>query len=160
MAVKFGVISMEKILKLYTQNSVDMYLVWTGRSNSNGSGNAIVPLSAITTCNALLLCKWGDQHCAPLTKLRSRVCLFEAPDPSMCFVGSVMRISTLSTFIVHKNTCNCVTELEMVNSVSVEQAYLLLALPISIDKVCGHTDLCVYKQNFLGDLTLLFWLDF
>ena len=34
--------------------------------------------------------------------------LFDAPDPSMCFIGSVMRISTLATFIVHKNTCNCV----------------------------------------------------
>ena len=60
--------------------------------------------------------------------------------PSVCFIGSVMRISTLATFIVRKNTCNFVTESEMVNSVSVKQAYPLFALPICINKIHGYTD--------------------
>ena len=79
--------------------------------------------------------------------------LFKAPDLSVCFVGSVMQNSTLETFVVRKNTCNCVTESEMVNSVSVKQAYPLSALLICIDKVHTYTDLCVYEQDFSGDLT-------
>ena len=76
-------------------------------------------------------------------RLRSWAYLFEAPDPSVCFVGSVMRISALATFIVRKNTRNFVTESEMVNSVSVKQAYPLIALPICIDKIHGYTDVRV-----------------
>ena len=48
----------------------------------------------------------------------------------------------------------------MVNSVIVKQAYLLIAMPISIDKVYGYTDLCVYKQDFSGDLTWLILIRF
>ena len=72
--------------------------------------------------------------------------MFEAPEPSVGFVGSVMRISTLATFIVRKNTMswNFVSESEMLISVGVKKPYPLIALPICIDKIHGYTDLCVY----------------
>ena len=60
-------------------------------------------------------------------------------------------ISTLAIFIVRKNTCNCVTKSEMVNSVSVKQAYPLFALPISIDKIYGNTDLYVITNCISHD---------
>ena len=59
-----------------------------------------------------------------------------------------MRISGLATFIVRKNTCNFVTESEMVNLVSVKQAYPLIALPICIDKIRAYTDLIVCKLDY------------
>ena len=71
-----------------------------------------------------------------------------------------MQISTLATFIVRKNTCYSIKESSMVNSVSVKQAYPLIALPISIDKVHIYTDLCVYKPDFSGDLTWLILIIF
>ena len=48
----------------------------------------------------------------------------------------------------------------MVNSVSVKQAYPLIALPISIDKVHIYTDSCMYKQDFSGDLTRVILIRF
>ena len=38
-------------------------------------------------------------------------------------------------------------------SVSVKQAYPLIALPLCIDKLQSYTDLCVHKLEFSGDLT-------
>ena len=62
-------------------------------------------------------------------------------------------------FMVRKNTCNCVMESEMVNSVSVKQAYPFIALHISIDNIHGCTDLCVNKLDF-ADLTCLVLIRF
>ena len=69
-------------------------------------------------------------------------------------------IKIIIELIVRKNTRNYVTELEMVNSASVKQAYLLNALPICIDKLHGYTDLYVYKLDFTGDLTWLKLMNF
>ena len=70
--------------------------------------------------------------------------------PTVCSVVSVMQISALATFIVHKDTCNFVTESEAVKSVNVKQTYPLIVLSICIDKLHGFTDLCVYKLIFFG----------
>ena len=131
-----------------------------------GSRNAIVPLSAIT--DPLLWCKWGDKHRKPhstphfnLTRLRSWPYLFETSDPSVWFICSVMRISTLATFIVLKNTsCNFVTESEMVNLVSVIQVYSLYCIVYCLLSIHGNTDLCMYKLDFSGDLTWLILIKF
>ena len=51
---------------------------------------------------------WIDpqSHSTPhfiLMRFKSWASLFEAPDPSVCFVGSVMRISALATFRVYSD---------------------------------------------------------
>ena len=81
--------------------------------------------------------------------LKKKQDLFEAPDPIACFVGSVMRISTLATFIVRKNTCNFVSESGMVNSVSVKQEYHLIAC-LFVSTSFMVTLICACIRKILG----------